>query len=366
MAVYWLMTALTGTFCLALHRTQEPLILKTGHGRITFRTHTALLFLTFLPMTAVSALRRNVGVDTAAYQWIFRVINDGTEQTHVEWGYALLNRLVGLFTDDPAWLFALCTGITLTFFALGFRTLPDAAPLGSFLFLTLGYFFYSMNSIRHFMALSVYFYAGQYLRARRFFPFLCWTLAAAAFHKVALFGLLLYAVLPRRYNLRQYALFAGAFLGAAVCHKPLLALIFRFVYQSYQGSVYQVYTLSPFNLVLCGLGCFFAFFYYRPLLEKDPQNILFINGAIFSLLFYLTCFWIPTPTRLGHYGTVLLLPLFPRALACEENPVHRRWLLTLLLVFALGFLGVMLSRAGDPTLALTPYQSLLSPERRVL
>ncbi|MEG0692314.1 MAG: EpsG family protein [Oscillospiraceae bacterium] len=362
MLTYFVMIAVTMVFAAMVTYYPETYQVKLDKSAklITLRPKNILLFLSILPMVLVSGLRYMVGVDYNSYAWIFGAIVKTNEKTHVEAGYELLNKLVGYFTNDFVWLFVLTSAIIICFAAAAIKQNSSNIAYSIFLFISLGYFFYSMNSIRHFMALSIFFFAQKYMKKEEFWKFLMFVLIAASFHKIALIGIPIYFVFTRKFKMSYYVIISIFLVIFAVLNKQIMNIIFSFVYTSYKNSVYNVYDFSIFNVLLSGIATFFAIAYYKPLLQKNKANIIYINAAIFMLLFYLTCWWIPTPTRIGHFGTIFFILLFPEAIACEKNKKVRVFYYVALTLFALLFLIVMLNGAKDPSIGLLPYESVFS------
>ena len=160
-------------------------IAKSGR-LVELKVRNILFALSFVPMFLTSAVRYKVGVDYNNYAWIFKAINQTNEKTHVEIGYELLNRFIGWFTTHPEVLFVVTSAIIIFFFARGILENSSCIPYSIFLFIALGYFFYSMNSIRHFMALSIYFFALRYMKKQKFLKYLLCILLASTLHKVCL------------------------------------------------------------------------------------------------------------------------------------------------------------------------------------
>lgn len=360
MLVYLIMGVISVSFAvMASCCSREYVIKLSDNGQlISFKIKNMLMFLSALPLALVSGLRYNVGVDYNSYAWIFNATVKLNEPTHVEEGYKALNNLVGFFTKEPIYIFLVTSIFIIVFFTIGIKQNSDNFAYSMFLFITLGYFFYSMNSIRHFMALSIYFFALKYMKKQELWKFLALILIAACFHKIALIAIPIYFVFTRKFKFSYYVIISVLLVICAVLNKQIMNIIFSFVYTSYKNSVYNVYDFSIFNVLLSLLASFFAIAYYKPLLAKDKANIIYINAAIFMFLFYMTCWWIPTPTRIGHFGTILFIALFPKAIACEQNKKVRTFYYIALTAFAMLFLLVMLQGAKDPSILLLPYRSI--------
>lgn len=341
---------------------ERVFVLQKSGYRIVLKQRRLLYLLAFVPMLVVSGFRYMIGVDYNSYAWIFQAITQSFEKTHVEVGYELLNKAWGFFSTDFVGVFVISSLIILAFFASSIYKESCNRLLSIYLFITLGYFFYSMNSIRHFMALAIFFFASRYMKTvsmSNFIKYAVLILIAASFHKIAFICIPLYFILTTKISLKYYAIFAVLLCVCAIFNKQILNFVFSFVYSSYKGSVYNVYDFSIFNVLLCSVATFLAFIYYRPLLKRDRSNIIYINAAFLMLLFYLTCWWIPTPTRIGHFGTIFFILLFPKAISCEGNPRTRRLLTAALVIFAALFMFVMLEGARNPSVGLVPYRSVL-------
>lgn len=317
-----------------------------------------LYFLAFIPLYIISAFRYGVGVDFYSYTWIFNALNVTGEETHVEIGYIWLNKLIGFFSTNPAWLFIVTTSIILYFFAKAIYENSNNLTLSLFLFVTLGYFFYSMISIRHFMALAIYFYAQKYMKKQQFIPFLMLILIASSFHKIALIAIPVYFLLTHKYKFSYFLIMLLTLIILAVLNKYVLDVIFLFIYSAYKNSIYNIYDVSIFNILLSSVATFLSIVYYKPLLNQDKSNIIYINSAFFMLLFYTTCWWIPTPTRIGHFGTIFFIILFPKAIACEEDKKIQHLYYFGITILAIIFMVIMLLGGKSPSMQLLPYQTI--------
>ena len=192
------------------------------------RVSAASFWLVFaaIPLILVSGLRWGIGVDAQNYFWMFTNIHYNLAN-HAEVGFYLLCQLVWYFTEDMSILFLLCAGITVAFVMLAIRQSSRNMLMSVFLYMGMGYFFYSLNSMRHFMAIAIFLYAYKHIRAGQFWRYAGWILLAASFQKVALVALPLYFILRIRWKCYWYAIAGGLLVLAAVLHRPLLDFAYR-------------------------------------------------------------------------------------------------------------------------------------------
>lgn len=319
------------------------------------------LTLAAIPMVLLSGLRWETGIDSQNYFWLFTNIHYNLAN-HAEIGFYLLCQFIWYFAEDMAVLFFLCALITVTFMMLAIRKSSGNYFISVFLYLTMGYFFYSMNSMRHFMALAIFLFAYQFMKQRRFWPYLAWVLVAASFHKIALIAIPLYFLLNIKFKPYWYAIFSGGLIGVAIFHRQLLDFIYSFVFGFYADKEAEYVSVSYVNILICLALSVLVFLYRKKLLERNPRNIILMNAAWLGLIFFATCHWIPQYTRLGQYLTLLTLFLVPEIFACEDRPkVRRLYWIGLIAGFTL-FLGVIIWNAQAPNIDLAPYQSVLQRE----
>lgn len=315
-----------------------------------------------VPLILVSGFRWGIGVDAQNYFWMFTNIHYNLAN-HAEVGFYLLCQLVWYFTEDMSILFLLCAIITVSFMMIAIRQNSRDMLMSVFLYLGMGYFFYSLNSMRHFMAVAIFLYAYKHLRDGHFWRYAGWILLAASFQKVALVAVPLYFILRIRWKYYWYAVAGGLLALAAILHRPLLDFAYRHGFGFYQAIEAETAGWSMVNiLITLGLSVM-AFLYRKKLLERSGQNIILINAAWCGFLYFVTSGWIPEYTRIGQYLTILALFLIPEVIACEagDGVEHRR----LRLLYTIGiyaafsaYMVLIIWNAQSPLIGWAPYQSV--------
>lgn len=312
-----------------------------------------------IPLVLVSALRWETGVDHLNYYYVFTNVNYGLD-THVEIGFKLICRLVWLFTMDMAWLFALCTIITISFTFIAIWQSSSNVFISVFLFITMGYYFYSMNSIRHFMALALYLFAFKFIKERKLIKYIVVILLAATFHKIALIALPLYFILNIKYKAYWYGIFSAVLLAFAIFYRQILDFVYKYIFYFYKAIEGEHVGTSIVNVGITLALTILCILYRKKLLERNEKNIILINSAFLGLIFFALCGWIPEYTRIGQYLTILSLFLVPEVLACEENKKIRQiYQVGLLVGFSL-YMIVILWNSRIDTIQLIPYSSIFS------
>lgn len=235
------------------------------------------LSICFWPVFLIPALRHpSIGVDTQAYQGIFiDVLNNfGAErQFNQEYGFILFNRLVSLISEEPqaiiiATSFVIALGLILFIY---FNS--ENVWLSLFLFITMYYFYFSMNGIRQFMAIMIVANAYYFARKQKFIPFIMMILFASTFHTTALIGIVLYFInrmkpkVSRLINILAFGIIIG------------IALEFTLGYIAGLFPRYQIYlsvveeTGGIMTAIVYSLIFLFAFFFSKQKLKQQFHYI---------------------------------------------------------------------------------------------
>lgn len=360
-ALYYGMAAVACLFAALADRSREKTVtlfhFTAAKRELSCRVNRASLFMVFaaVPLILVSGLRWGIGVDAQNYFWMFTNIHYNLPN-HAEVGFYLLSQLVWYFTDDMAVLFLLCAVITVTFTALAIRQSSRCMLLSVFLYIGMGYFFYSLNSMRHFMAVAIFLYAYKHLRDRHFWRFAGWILLAASFQKVALIAIPLYLVLNIRWKAYWYGIAAALLAVCTVFHRQLLNLAYRFGFGFYQAIEAETSGWSVVNIAITlGLSVM-VFLYRKRLLERN--NIVLMNAAWFAFLYFAFCGWIPEYTRIGQYMTILALFLVPEIIACEDRAFVRKLYFYGVIAGFAAYMALIIWNAQNPLIGWAPYQSV--------
>lgn len=153
------------------------------------------LILIFIICTFFSGLRSiDVGADTINYAYIV----DNLEYYDfflLEPLFLILNQLVNLFfSGDLRYtiIFLITSGLTWLFFLRGAR--KQSISIGVLLlvlFCQMNVFFDQFNAIRQLLALSIVFFAMQYLPSQNYRKFILWIFVSSLFHYTAILSLVL-------------------------------------------------------------------------------------------------------------------------------------------------------------------------------
>ena len=264
-------------------------------------------FVALLIISFIAGFRYNVGIDWNGYKDTFTLIKNHPSLTlnkqHMEIGYFYINKLIALLGWSYEWMFF---SVALISWYFVFKSLPNfLLPLLLFFLFVDEYFFWSMNGVRQFVAISIFLYSIRYIISKNLLFYIVFILLASLFHYSALFLLPVYFI-PFKdiYNQKYWiTAFSLSFVFAQTPFlvnglKQLLIAIGNYIpvmsnYLFYlEGTSYKSRELTGTGLgvVFKNLITLFILIYSKTIIKKYPQSmyyfILFFFGAIVNNLFF--------------------------------------------------------------------------------
>lgn len=263
-------------------------------------------------IVVLSGTRVGVGVDYYSYENIFHAISTGSS-TFVEPGFALLNAVVAIFTDNAQWIFFVTSLITIVLLYVFMARYSKNLAFSVFLLFGLCLIFFSFNTMRQFLAIGIAMLAFGPLLKRKLFRYMSIIVIASFFHTTALIMAPLYFLLSIRYTkLRVVAMAAGA--TVLYLMTPTVIELFLLLYPQHadnevllSGAQFsEVFILTPVILLLL----------IRKLIKNRMMTYtntdrIYINIVFLILFFHLAFVWVPGMDRVNLYLDTMLLVAIP-------------------------------------------------------
>lgn len=216
MTIYWVVY-----FAVLLLFIQEA-----KYTRITFvplfqiHTRKFSFVIIFFALMSIGILRHeHLGTDTYSYldHYFIPMFNKNFFQALMsdsDFGYALVNWFVTRFTKDY-WIFrAIVFAVSFSSISVWIYKYSKIVSLSYLCFLSFGYLEMEFYLLRLSLAVSIFIWSYRPLIERKFVKYCTLVLIAAAFHKSALFMLIVYPLLSKRFRslsrLMRIAFLAGA------------------------------------------------------------------------------------------------------------------------------------------------------------
>ncbi len=333
----------------------------------------------FLMLFAVSACRLNVGNDYAKYVEFMHLVNcDAYVPTEI--GFNLLVKLIyGLSGFENFLLvFAVYAFFTILFFLLAMYEQSDEFAFTFFLFMALGYYFQTFSTVRYYLALAIALYSMKFVLRGQWGRFVLLIALGATFHKSLLVVIPLYflATLPwKKWQLAIAALFCTTFL---FCQDFWLKVVV-FLYPTYEDTEYLEGGTSYINILRCAAVLIFALLVLYMKKREDSENVhaagsdigvtkatnesferrfhfyFFLNLGALAL--YLFCSFLPIISRIGYYLTISHILFLPMLLSQVSNRKQRKFFRAGIILAAVLYFAVYMSRAGDDGVLILPYKT---------
>ncbi|MDQ0922310.1 hypothetical protein QF038_000818 [Pseudarthrobacter sp. W1I19] len=154
-----------------------------GNGDRTVSSF-ALIF-SFTLLFLIAALRYGVGTDYwLRYAPLFELIQQGRVEGQ-EIGYVLLNKAVGLATDDYQGIFVVTSFVTIALFYRFFLRMSINPALSVFIYVFGGFYLEDFNLVKQALAIAILVNTFEFALRNKHFAFVLATLLAASFHSSA-------------------------------------------------------------------------------------------------------------------------------------------------------------------------------------
>ena len=367
MAIYLILTA--ATLC-AAYTVQTAYRGKCCGTNCIYRgslKNCAALIAIFTLLTAVSAIRLNVGNDYSNYvEFMHRAFSGAYVPTEPGFNYLtiLVYRISGF--ENYVAVFAIFAAATVFFFLAAIYRQSDDFAMSFMMFMLLGYYFQSISTVRYYLALSVAMYSIRYCLKGDWARFVLLILIGSLFHRSLLVVLVLYPLALIKWRKWMQGLLGAACISCIFLKDVYLRAAIA-IYPSYAGTEYMSGGTSYVNIARClaviGLA---AFVYRRDILGTKRRSFYFYCN-LFALLFYTFGSFLPTVSRIAYYLTATQIFYVPMVIedADERKGNYMRpksFLKVLTILACLAYFAMYMRHAGDDGVRILPYETFMFHE----
>ena len=349
----------------------------------------ARMGLIFMLLFLLAALRVEVGNDYGTYVvTCHEIFQRGYVVT--EPGFNLIVRILYTLSgsENHILMFAFFAALIVGLFLKCFRDQSDSLFWSVVLFMLLGVYFRSFNTVRYYLALAMALYSLRYLtevpedkaqRIQNLIKFLAVIIIAATMHKSVLAVIPMYLLASIKWN--RWVIGVLGVLGAVgIVLKDKLIELALILYPSYRDTIYIEQTGSLREnlpiigrcilvLVLCAVT-------YKVSIEGNVGsqakrgnvnigNRTYMNLSIMAVILYVTTWWLPLVTRFGYYMITPQLLLIPGVLHSveESDPKKADKLKWAVCIVAALYFAYFLMTADREGVRVLPYKSWLFTDR---
>ncbi len=314
----------------------------------------------FLILFALSACRLNVGNDYAKYVEFMHLVNcDAFVPTEAGFNF-IVKVLYGISGGENFLLvFAFFSFFTVLFFLSAIYRQADSFGFSFFLFMALGYYFQSFNTVRYYLALALALYAIPYVLKKQWGRFVVLMLLGATLHKSLLVVIPLYflASLPwKKWQLAVAAVFCSTFFFMQDFYLKMVV----FLYPTYEDTEYLEGGTSIVNIVRCFAVLALALLRYKRSVKDSPRNRFYFYCNLGALVMYVCCSFLPIISRIGYYLTITHIFFLPSLVMGIQDLKWRRLVKAGVIGAGILYFGIfILMKAGGDGLRILPYETFL-------
>lgn len=290
------------------------------------------LFMSFLCMWLISAVRNGVGADYETYFMKYQKIQGFSDIIEFyEPGYGLLNYLVQIVFNDFQWVLIITALLTGWLFWKSIYRDGGNLVLCVLGIIAANLYFMSFTVIRQFLAIAVLSMSIPHIKQRNFKKFLIYYLLAISFHYTAAVFIVLYFFAGQK-NEKIFTfknlLFVLTVLIFIANMDRIIPEVFKAMsnikdnyieYSEYDGkekNLIEVVVLLP--VMIFGLAA------RKKLIEINPNNDVYIWMSVFLILTKLIGIYYVNFSRIHYYfvfSMPVLLSYAPKISSKEFKPI---------------------------------------------
>ena len=348
--------------CGQLHRT-KVMTRRQGLNTLSLLAIFTILFL-------LSAFRMEVGNDYETYVDTFHEIYVG--------GYVvtepLFNAVVKILCElsggeNYLLVFAVFAFVTIWIFLKVMYEQADDFFMAFFLFMTLGIYFRTFNTVRYYFVLAITLYSFRYIFRKEYGKFLLLIVLAAFFHKSVLVVIPIYLIANMKWK-KWYVAVLSVGAATMVLFQDFIMEIALELYPSYKDTIYlETETGLSGNLMSilrCVAVLMLALLCYREAWREDEKNKFYVKLNFLAVLLYLCGSFLPLVGRIGYYLITSQILLIPAILGSIKDNKKKKILTSIVLIACIGYFLIFLRSANQPGVRVLPYKSWLFYEKEFL
>ncbi|MEM1484926.1 EpsG family protein [Oscillospiraceae bacterium PP1C4] len=249
-------------------------------------------------MIVMSSLRADtVGVDYKPYAEYFQTVcqNDfaflfsDANIYRTEPGYGVLNYMISLFSHNTYLFMGVASILIVGLRAIAIYKYSSSIWISMFVFVSFGFFGYSLCTLRQEIAISIALFAIKYLQDKKPIPYFLIVILAAMFHKSLWILIPIYFIAHIPLNWKSLSVYGAGTLFILLFSVPILNFITQYIFKHYTEDNYFLRG-RDFNTAYIPLILFLVvMILQKRILKRNSKNIVLINFICYAgLLFILT------------------------------------------------------------------------------
>lgn len=334
---------------LGLKEDSKPLNLKRNKNELL---ENLFMTISFFILWLIAGFRGDFTADYRSYSDLFHYYNNFTlieifnMNFYEEIGYVILNKLIGIFTDNEIYFMLIISYVILQIFYREFKKNSSYIWLSILLFINIGAFYTSFNIMRQILAASIIFSGSKYLYERRFYKYLLIVVIATLFHKTSLLMLPFYFILNFRFNIKNVILIIiTAFISGFFVDK-IVEIIQSYWYTGYtygMSGLNYTSAVVPLSILI------FVLLHSKLLDAQKTMENIWINTVVFYAFFSVIGLKVQMLQRFSEFFGPFVLLIIPYIISKIRDKNLRVIYLLTITILLIAYNYITLSGTGyDP------------------
>lgn len=326
----------------------------------------------FIVLFLLSAIRFDVGND---YEQYTKTAHEAFVGGYVvtEPGFNWLVRLVYTVLGGEYYevVFAIFAFATLILFLKALYEQSEDFFMSFTLFMLLGIYFQTFNTVRYYFALAMVLYGMRYVTGvntkKDFLKFIALMIIAAFFHKSVLITIPVFwiAGLPWK---KWHVVVGLAFCAMCYLLKDILLQVALILYPSYRNTSFlagEPISLPTVARCLAVLGLY-VWCVYRYGMKEDKELRFYAQLNILACAASVFFTFLPVITRIVYYFSITQLLMIPMLVTRISNEKEKKRIRNLVYIACVGFFLLFLFKAGEDGVKLVPYDTWVFNAKRYI
>lgn len=331
MTVYYINCALIIVLGIAMSFIKAPLKMKAS---VFEKLKNGIyLMIVFGYMFALEAMRYGVGFDYPNYLTYWQnsasmtSIFDTSVMSSIEPGYIILqNACYKLFGGEYQPFVIVLSFIMMLSAAIFIFRFSKVPWISAYFYVTLTFFYGTMNYYRQYLALAVFMFAFGFLYKKKknvgqmflwFIPYLAIVLAAACFHKTALLAIPAYFMAHIKINKISLIIYGGGLVALHLLMNPILNYFYTHGYEYYApgngGAGFMQGLSNPIFVIVPAIFTATAILCCKRMCKADERDYMLVNMVIFGTVFWTFVVRVLLLERFSMYFYICVILMVPAA-----------------------------------------------------
>lgn len=309
------------------------------------------IILSFILLIVISSIRaKTVGGDLNHY--IPNYISIGKQsweqlfQTRYKYGYIysiLCKVAYSINTSEQSYLFftSLCNLLPIAYFIKKHSPRPW---LSIYIYITMGFYTNTFNSVRSSMALALGVFMLHYIIERKFWMFFIFYLAALEIHQTFLPFIILYPFYQKKLSLKYIiGSISLCFILAQILLRSNIISIIAYIYDpgAYSSSISDTFEKAGYSLFLL-LSAMTITFYLINKNNITNEVQLFLHCMVIGSGIQAFAICAGVVTRIAMFFYIVMIVLFPTSLLTIKRLRLRRWGYCITLILFLAYFKIFI------------------------